>query len=481
MKLQYKYIFLFAIIATSFGCKRTLEKNENLEPNTVISPESINLTGDNRLNSVVFLSWFGSDKDGYVNGYEVSLDNQNWVYTTQNDSLFSFTLSAGSDTTDIDFYVRSIDNDGLKDPSPAYLKVPLKNTPPVASFVEQGFPEDTVNIVTTFRWGATDVDGNETIIKAYLKANQGDWLEIDVNEKMLSIVPVTDNQTGLMEAHVYYGNNTLPLSENLKGLVIGDTNHFYVKVIDFANAESPEDTSNVVFIKPKTSNRLYITGLPDGPTNIYKSLLNVNNIDNDAIDYFAEGGKYQPGFWTPTFDLLLEHYDEVVLTSDATNFTNSVTGRKAVLLDFMAPSLQIFSNNGGKTLVVTSFTKGQDISGIIGTFPIDSLSSSNGQARLYPDSTISSTLGAGFQNMGANVVLSGQSPFYMSIGAEEAYMGHFTPVQNWSGPSTVGARRKDGNDNYYQYFFSVQLHLMDKSITELETLFDQILNNDFNW
>ena len=481
MKLHYKYIFLLAILATSFGCKRTLEKDQNLEPSTLISPESINLTGDDRLNSVVFLSWFGSDKDGYVKGYEISLDNQNWVYTTQNDSLFSFSLSAGSDTTDIDFYVRSIDNDGLKDPTPAYLKVPLRNTPPMVAFVEQGFPVDTVNIVTTFRWFATDVDGDETIIKAFLKANQGDWMEIDVNEKMLSIVPVTDNQTGVVNANVYYGNNSSPLNEKLKGLVLGDTNHFYVKVIDFANAESQPDTSDVLFIKHKTSNRLYVTGLPNGPTSIYHSALNANSISNEFVDYHSDGGKYQPGFWKPTFDLLLQHYDEVVLTSDATNFTNSVTGRKAVLLDFMAPSLQVFSNNGGKTLVVTSFTKGQDISGITGTFPIDSLSSSNGQARLYPDSAITSTLGTGFLDMGANVVLSGQTPFYMSIGAEETYMGHFTPVQSWSGPRTVGARRKNGANNYYQYFFSVQLHLMDKSITELETLFDQILNNDFNW
>jgi len=481
MKLSFKLISALFLLIAFMGCKRTLDKLPNKEPDTIITPESINLAGDDRLNSVVFLSWFGTDGDGYITGYEISLDNNTWIYTTKNDSIFSFTLESGSDTTDIEFYVRSIDNEGYIDPSPAYLKVPLKNTPPVAFFVEKGFPADTVNIVTTFRWHATDVDGDETIVKAFLKANQGDWLEIDVNNDMISIVPVIDNQTGLVEADVYYGTNSLPLTEKLNGLILGDTNHFYVKVIDFANAESEPDTSDVVFIKPKTSDRLYITGLPTGPTDIYKSVLNANSIDNDAVDYHSDGGLYQPGFWSPTFDLLLQHYDEVVLTSDESSFTNSVTGRKAVLLDFAAPSLQIFSNNGGKTMVVTSFTKGQDISGITSIFPIDSLSSSIGQARLYPDSTISSSLGTGYPDLGANVVLSGLSPFYMSIGAEETYIGHLTPVQDWSGPSTVGARRKDGNNNYYQYFFSIQLHKMDQNITDLEILFDQILNNDFNW
>lgn len=481
MKLLFKLLFVLTLLTSFFGCKRTLEKNENLEPNTIITPESINLTGEDRLNSVVFLSWFGSDKDGYVEGYEISLDNINWVYTTQNDSVFSFTLAEGSDTTDIDFYVRSIDNSGLKDSSPAYLKVPLRNTPPVATFVEKGFPVDTTNIVTTFRWVSSDVDGDETIVKAFLKANQGDWLEIDVKEDLLSIVPIIDDVTGLVEANIYYGTNSLPLTENLKGLMLGDTNHFYVKVIDFANAESEPDTSDVVFIKPKTSDRLFVSGLPVSATNIYKSVLSAGSIDYDLLDYYDQGGIYQPGFWSPTFDLLLQHYDEMVVTSDESSFTNSVTGRKSYLLDFMAPSVQVFSNNGGKTLTVTSFTKGQDISGITGTFPIDDLSSSNGQARLYPDSNIVSTFGAGFPDLGATVVLSGLSPFNMSIGAEETYIGQVTPVQGWVGPNTVAARRKDGNGNYYQYFFSVQLHKMDKNISDLETLFDQILNNDFNW
>tara|TARA_R110002050_G_scaffold11122_2_gene37811 strand:- start:10427 stop:11872 length:1446 start_codon:yes stop_codon:yes gene_type:complete len=481
MKLIVKYSAILAILIVAMSCKRKLEKNPDLAPETIISPESINLTGDNRLNSVVFLSWYGTDVDGYVAGYEISLDNVNWVYTTQNDSLFSFTLAAGSDTTDIDFYVRAIDDSKLTDPTPAYLKVPLKNTAPVATFVENGFPADTTNIVTTFRWNATDVDGDETIIKAFLKANQGDWMEIDVQEEVLSIVPISSTQTGLTEANVYYGTNATPLTETLKGLVVGDTNHFYVKVIDFANSESEPDTSNVVFVKPQISSRLYISGLPKTATNVYKNVMNSQSIDYDALDYYTDGGKYQPGFWAPTFDLMVAYYDEIVLTSDESTFTNSVTGRKSNLLNFMAPSLQTFSNNGGKSLISTSFIKGQDISGITGVVPIDSLSSSGGQARLYPDSALVSNLGPNYPDLSAQFVLSGMTPFYMSIGAEEVYLGELTPLQGWSGPNVMGCRRKNGSNNYYQYFFSIQLHTLDQVPSNLETLFNQILTNDFNW
>ena len=473
-------LFLFVILGI-YGCKRKYDKNANTAPDTVVTPESINLEGDNRLNSVVFLSWFGTDVDGYVTSFEISLDNQNWVTTTANDSVFSFTLNAGSDTTDISFYVRAIDNEGVKDPSPAYLNVPLKNTPPVVSFDVNGFPQDTTNIVTTFTWSATDVDGDETIVKAYLKANQGDWLEISVTEPMISIVPTNVTQTGAVEANVFYGTNQLPLSTTLKGLTLGDTNSFYLKVVDFADAESSPDTSETLFVKPKTSDILYVSGLPNPATDVYHQAIKPVVTGYDFLDYYADNGKYQPGFWSPTFDLLLENYDEVIMTSDVTIFTNSVTGRKDALLEFAAPSIQVFSNNGGKSIVSTAFTKGQDISGVSSVFPIDSLSSSSGQARLYPDSSVVSMIGANYPDLEPSLTITGLTPFYMSIGAEESYAANLTALGGWAGPKTVGARRKDGNNNYYQYFFSVQLYELNQNPTELQTLFDQILNNDFNW
>lgn len=481
MKFQYKIICVLLSVLSIYGCKRKYDKTSNTAPDTIITPEQINLAGDDRLNSVVFLSWYGTDIDGYVTQFEISLDNQNWITTTQNDSIFSFTLDSGSDTTDISFYARAIDNDGLTDPTPAYLNVPLKNTPPVVSFSENGFPQDTTNIVTTFTWSATDVDGDETIIKAYIKANQGDWLEISVNETMISLVPTNVTQTGQVEANVFYGTNDVPLSSTLNGLVLGDTNQFYLKVVDFANAESTPDTSETVFIKPKTSDVLFLSGLPDPSTDIYHSAISPVVSGYDFIDYYADNGKYQPGFWSPTFDLLLQNYDKMIFASDVTTFTNAVTGRKDALLEFAAPSIQVFSNNGGKSLVTTSFTKGQDITGVSSVFPIDSLSSSSGQARLYPDSLVVSMIGSSYPNLMPSLTITGLTPFYMSLGADESYAADLTALGGWQGPSTVGARRKNVNNNYYQYFFSVQLYQLNQTPSDLQTLFDQILNNDFNW
>src|SRR5690554_2233063 len=112
---------LFVFIAfLAFSCKKG-EKHANLPPEIKLAFESINLSGENRLNSTIQLSWFGTDKDGFVQGYEISFNNKNWYFVTTVDSTFQFPLEAGKDTTDIHFYVRSIDNLNEPDPTPAYL------------------------------------------------------------------------------------------------------------------------------------------------------------------------------------------------------------------------------------------------------------------------------------------------------------------------------------------------------------------------
>ncbi len=474
--------FVILLISFVFGsCERKGDLLPNNAPETAITPEKINLSGDDRLNSEVYLSWYGTDKDGFVAGFEISLDNVNWSFTTVSDSLFRFTLNEGSDTTDIDLYVRAVDNDSLRDPTPAYLRIPLKNTPPDAFFVEKAFPEDTVRLVTTFQWDAFDLDGYETIVKAFIKINGGNWFEIDVNQKMISIVPEIDNQQGTTDAFVYYGTENTPLPNKIDGLALGDTNTIYLKVVDLAEAESAVDTSKAVFVKPRTGNVLYVSALPESATAVYRAAFDQVHPAYDLESYGTQGGKYQPKFWAPTFDLLLQHYNVLFFASDQSFFTNPVTGRKAAMLEFAAPSIQLFSNSGGKSFVVTSFTKGQDITGIISTLPIDSISSATGQAYLVPDSAIYSVQGSAYPDMSPTSVLFGLTPFYMSADAEEVYKARLTIQPPWTGPDIVGARRRNQNNNIYQYFFSVQLYLMDKDPNDLPDLFNRIFNDDFVW
>ena len=132
MRRPITYLLL-GLLLTLTACDKG-ELLENKAPDTRISVSEINLTGEDRLRSEVTLHWFGADEDGWITGYELSLDGTNWSPVTKQDSTFSFELTLGSDTTDIDFYVRAVDNDDAVDPTPAYLRVPIRNSPPTAIF-----------------------------------------------------------------------------------------------------------------------------------------------------------------------------------------------------------------------------------------------------------------------------------------------------------------------------------------------------------
>ncbi|MGB0175852.1 MAG: hypothetical protein ACPF9D_01720, partial [Owenweeksia sp.] len=98
--MRHHLTFIGVVALLLAGCRKGELKPGSL-PDTHLSIEAINLTGPNRLNSEVRLSWYGTDVDGYIKGFEISLDNQNWDFTTVQDSVFIFDLEAGSDTTDI--------------------------------------------------------------------------------------------------------------------------------------------------------------------------------------------------------------------------------------------------------------------------------------------------------------------------------------------------------------------------------------------
>ncbi|MEX2596410.1 MAG: hypothetical protein WEC59_05705, partial [Salibacteraceae bacterium] len=104
----------FCFLLIIFGCKKG-ELLDNQAPETHTTVQAINLSGENRLNSLITLRWWGSDPDGIVEGYELSFDQETWHYTTRLDSTFLFSINAVSDTVDIYFWVRAVDDKNAKD------------------------------------------------------------------------------------------------------------------------------------------------------------------------------------------------------------------------------------------------------------------------------------------------------------------------------------------------------------------------------
>lgn len=456
--------------------------NSNQAPNTKLSVTEINLTGDNRLNSEVKLSWFGTDIDGFVEGFEISLDQQNWDYTIARDSTFIFSLEPGQDTTNIDFYVRAIDNQGKVDLTPAYLEVPLKNTPPVATIDDDRAPKDTAFCASTFYWTASDPDGNETIQQVFVKFNEGSWTEINKGQNLISFLVDTNVTNGSATAEVYYSKKQTKEDFTIDGLNVNGDNYFYVKSIDIAGVESDVDTSNAFYLKNKTPgvNTLWINGHVSSTAQEYRTLLNNNSISYDFLDYGSNMGENQPIYWDPTFRLILNLYTKAFINAPSSLFPNTVTGENASLLNYIGASIQSFHDNGGKSLTTCTLDPTEDLTNMAGPFPIEDIVRSNGFVRISKDSSVYSVSSkAIYPDIQPTNTLPGIVPIVKAADSEEFYRAQLTPLNGWQGDNLVATVRKDANDRITQAFFAVELHNYDANAANLELLIGEILKNEF--
>jgi len=116
---------------------------------------------------------------------------------------------------------------------------------------------------------------------------------------------------------------------------------------------------------------------------------------------------------------------------------------------------------------------------LFGILPIDSLSTSVGQARLPIDSLAEATEN-GYPDLLCNTFISGLDPIYPSSDATVIYTAQITKNNDWEGPNNIGVRRQlNGNTNFV--FFSVELHKINGDPTAIEALFQKVMNDEFDW
>jgi hypothetical protein len=468
-----------AVLLLSLSCRKTGELLPNTPPDSYFVVDSIPLSGQQRLNSQVSLSWYGTDRDGYVTGFELSEDGVTWRFTERQDSLFKFALPSGNDSVDIELWLRSVDDKGAVDPDPAFLRIPVKNSPPQASFEQKALPNDSVRSVVTFRWNYSDPDGAESVVSAFLKVNQGNWTPIDRNQALLSLV-LDPSASGNATAELYYGteNNA---SLTVDGLLADAPNQMYLKVQDLAGSESSVDSSNVFFLRQKTSDLLLVGAQPTSVRQAYTGLLDELNISYDIEDYHRNAAADAPKFWDPGFRLLSGLYDKLFIYADPSTLPpNPVSGAEEPLLNLAASAIQIFTDKGGKSLTTTSFTPTADITPLIGAFPIDQVISSPGQARIVPDSGLYSVDSIAYPDLFPSSIDIGVDPFVRSADSELFYRARLTRLSGWNGDDLIASRRRR-NGSVNQILFSIELHKYLGDRSAMLQLFDQIFNDDFDW
>ena len=343
---------------------------------------------------------------------------------------------------------------------------------------QESFPIDSTNLALTFRWRYSDPDGDNTVTKAFLKVNAGNWIEIERNKSLITLIAANTKNVGTGAAQLFYNIDNNPSAIAINSFNNGGNNTLYLKVLDIAGSESKVDTSKNVFVKAQTSDMLFLSGQNTNITNAYKNLISKAGKSYDFIDLGAEGGKYLPRFWNPTYRLLTSKYKLLFINTDQGLFTNTATGNSGLLLEFLAPVLQSYTDNGGKSFITTSFPSGYDLANIKGAFPIDSISNTSGQAVVSSDSNIYNPAGLMPTLDPKNLVL-GVDPFVPSVDALVIYRARTSAFGAWKGPNVVGVKRMVAG-KARQVFFSVELHLFNADATKLENLFSYIFNTELN-
>lgn len=468
---------MLALSFVPFSCKKG-EPLANQKPETHISVEAINLTGEDRLNSLVELKWWGSDADGYIQGFEISFDQVDWTYTEEQDSTFLFAINAGSDTVDIDFWVRAVDDQDESDDSPAYLKIPLKNTPPEIEYDLDLIPSDTSYNLLTLTWSSSDLDGDQTIEEIQLKINDSEWTTIPPFVDLVTLVPEDPKATGEVGSKIYTDSKTD--IGTIGGLKLNDVNSIYLRAVDIAGSFSVEDTVESVYVHSQSQDILVIGANSASPNAFYKSNLDGLGINYDFIDYVSQDAANQPRIWSPTFALLLAQYEQVMMITNDVNFTNVQTNAEEIILEFAASSIQEYVDNGGKILLTSSFPNAFSTgSALFGVLPIDSFSTSVGQARLPIDS-LAIGIESGYPDLTCGAFISGLDPFYPSSDATPVYTAQLTKNNGWEGPNIIGAKRSNGGQTN-MVLLSVELHKLDANPSAVQGLLDNIFNNEFAW
>ncbi len=478
----------------------------NQAPSIRISVDSIGLPDSLRLFTQVKLSWAGNDADGYVAGYRVAWSTDSGTAATQvstaplisaTDSTFLFNFSGASDNATIYFFVLAQDDKGKLSELPGFLKIPVRNSPPVISFLADGLPvADTIWSVTSLPYTFSDPDGAQNIDSVYLRINNGPWVGLPKNLSFISIVPEDPGALGETNGLVYAGENLATLNNepspipNLRivGMQLDARNQFFIKVKDLAGSIDVDTADIQYFIKRKTSDLLLVDAFKGegafiGDT-LYTSLLS-GIATYDRIDMNASNGVNQPKFWNSTFYLLCKQYKKVFWFSD---ILTNLPGQTPLMLTTASTALNQYLRFNGKLLASTNFPDAPNQLStddpIFSLIPISKISDQSNLTRLRRNFPVVAQKPGYTDLKSTNNIVSGIDIFEVKPGVDTLYMMPKSSLTStYTGPDLpIGLiSRNPFNNKTNLVFFGMELTLLSGDRPALINTFNKILNEEFNW
>jgi hypothetical protein len=446
--LATSILLLFTVVS----CEDTGLQGDGLSnqaPNTSLTVDEVNRSGDDRLISQIRISWWGDDPDGYVSGFEYRInDNADWKFTLQNDSTFILPIPEGQDSSDVIFEVRAIDNEGLEDDSPASLVLPIQNSVPSVSFKQLQTPPDTTFSLFGFGWEAFDPDGQQNLKYTEIAFNDSinNWIEIPVEENFLHF---DVNAQG--EAAVFLGESFRSSSLTASGININAENTFYVRVVDQALRTS-EIREFKWFVKNQTSKLLILNddSSSDNGTRLTSYLETLTSLGysydlwtiNDGDANAAISNAF-PKTTEPTLLKTIDKWDAIVW------FTNDIERN----LRFAQDITRDFFSNNGKMLATGPIKRLSEGDPLLNFIPIASYGALSGLQTgfiLNNNSSITPTESSAptLANRGR---INTVTPFDEAAGAKAIYKTNFRvttilgSTQPYDGASTISVLNPEGN------------------------------------
>ncbi len=471
------------------GCRKAWIESSpiNDPPETQLWADTIARSGMHRLPTKVTLYWYGTDPDGFITGYQWAIDDTpQWHFTTATDTTILFQLPEGSDTADIIFWVRSIDNKGAIDPSPARLRLPFRNSPPSVRFVyprpdaneKARYPSSTFPVLV-LSWEADDPDGIQQIdsFRIYLNSMDEPYVSVPagVNQITLEAVNPTSSRT---TCRIYFGNEETPTQGGVLTMRLNDTNQAIIVAVDAVGAVSPPDTSRSVFLWRITRPYLWVNGY----TSSY------DYYDNWWLDRLHRQGLSQ----IPILRLT-EHQNNYYLHLQPTNFAQALVFRMfdyifwagndaEFSLSLVQKSLVPFLNKGGKIFQALPFAYDADPrAGYFEIMPLDSLVESNGTFTLAKDSSVIPLVN-GWPALRAAKIISSARPFHPHPQATPLYNARLVTIKDfqtrsWNGIAYVIAQRHYPSGAHYIFSTILPDHLNGNG--NIDSFFQRIIHVEF--
>ncbi len=496
MSLHYRQYFSLLIITilivgVNISCKKDFNGSDkpNQTPQTYCVADTIIRVGDERLSALVTANWWGDDPDGYIVRYEYTFDSisgttANWNSISRQDSTFLLPIPAGNDTFNFNFFVRAIDNRNAKDPTPARLTYPVRNSRPSVVFVSgiqnpvKSFP------VVKFFWQANDPDGSDNLNFFELCWNDTSLipftLGINANAAMFEATTLSSLNP---DCFVYQNNTVIPLDATMTGMKLNDTNRLYIRVIDKALAKSKFVSSYPIYIKKPISDILLVDGYGNNgstQTNFYaQNLIGTGISQFDTLTVFSSlNGVYQqlaPDNITQAH--IFNLFKTIVWFSNNASTSLSL-GQK---------TLNEFFNNGGKLFFSTYVSSSFDQqSNFLNFTPAQNLTilPADTQLVLNNNSPITS-LTTGYPSLSSSSIVSVVRPFSLTLGATPLYSAELLAKQvstgnlnPWTGNSIIMAKKNGSNGNTNFIFTTLELNKLN-GLNNMSSLFQKIFIDEF--